>query len=124
MMTIPAATSEAVFPAFVEQVLVPELRPRQVVVFDNMGAHKRPAVTAAIEAVGCRVILPPLQSGMEPIEPCWSKIKGFLRSRAARTREALEAAVGDATEAVSARDAPGWFQHSGYALTRLTRKPL
>lgn len=117
MMTIPAATSEAVFLAFIEQVLAPELRPGQVVVFDNLGAHKRPAVTAAIENAGCRVILlPPYSPEWNPIEPCWSKIKEFLRSRAARTRQALEAAVGDAMDVVSAQDARGWFQHSGYAV--------
>ena len=118
MMTIPAATSEAVFIAFIEQVLVPELLPGQVVVFDNLGAHKRPAVMAAIETAGCRVILlPPYSPEWNPIEPCWSKVKEFLRSRAARTRQALEAAVGDAMDVVSARDARGWFQHSGYAVT-------
>lgn len=115
LMTIPSATDEAVFLAFIEQVLVPELRPGQVVVFDNLGAHKRPAITAAIERAGCRVILlPPYTPEWNPIEPCWSKVKEFLRSRAARTREALEAAVGDAMDAVSPRDARGWFQHSGY----------
>lgn len=115
LMTIPAATDEAVFLAFIEQVLVPELRPGQVVVFDNLAAHKRPAITAAIECAGCRVILlPPYTPEWNPIEPCWSKMKEFLRSRAARTLEALESAVVDAMDAVSARDAHGWFHHCGY----------
>ena len=115
LMTIPAATDEAVFLAFVEQVLVPELRPGQVVVFDNLAAHKRPAITAAIEKAGCRVILlPPYTPEWNPIEPCWSKMKEFLRARAARTRETLETAVVDAMDAVSAQDAHGWFRHCGY----------
>lgn len=115
LMTIPAATDEAVFLAFIEQVLVPELRPGQVVVFDNLAAHKRPAITAAIEKAGCRVILlPPYTPEWNPIEACWSKMKEFLRARAARTLETLEAAVADAMEAVSAQDAQGWFRHCGY----------
>lgn len=115
LMTIPAATDEAVFLAFIEQVLVPELRPGQVVVFDNLSAHKRPAITAAIEKAGCRVILlPPYTPEWNPIEACWSKMKEFLRARAARTLETLEAAVADAMEAVSAQDAQGWFRHCGY----------
>ena len=115
LMTIPSATDEAVFLAFIQQVLVPELRPGQVVVFDNLGAHKRPAVAAAIEGVGCRVIfLPRYTPEWNPIEPCWSKMKEFLRSRAASTRGALEAAVADAMETVTAQDACGWFRHSGY----------
>jgi transposase len=115
LMTIAAATDEAVFLAFVEQVLVPELRPGQVVVFDNLAAHKRPAITAAIEKAECRVILlPPYTPEWNPIEPCWSKIKEFLRSRAARTLETLETAVVDAMDAVSPQDAHGWFRHCGY----------
>lgn len=115
LMTIAAATDEAVFLAFVEQVLVPELRPGQVVVFDNLAAHKRPAITAAITRAGCRVVLlPPYTPEWNPIEPCWSKIKEFLRSRAARTLETLETAVVDAMNAVSAQDAHGWFRHCGY----------
>jgi transposase len=115
LMTIPAATDEAVFLAFIEQVLVPELRPGQVVVFDNLAAHKRPAITAAIEKAGCRVILlPPYTPEWNPIEPCWSKIKEFLRSRAARTLESLETAVADAMDTVSDQDAQGWFRHCGY----------
>ncbi len=115
LMTIPAATDEAVFLAFIEQVLVPELKPGQVVVFDNLSAHKRPAITAAIEKAGCRVVLlPPYTPEWNPIEACWSKMKEFLRARAARTLETLEAAVVDAMEAVSAQDARGWFRHCGY----------
>jgi transposase len=115
LMTIPAATDEAVVLAFVEQVLVPELRAGQVVVFDNLSAHKRPAITAAIEKAGCRVILlPPYTSEWNPIEPRWSKMKELLRSRAARTLETLEGAVLDAMDGVSSKDAHGWFRHRGY----------
>ena len=115
LMTIPAATDGAVFLAFIQQVLVPELRPGQVVVFDNLAPHKQPAIRAAIEGAGCRVIfLPRYTPEWNPIEPCWSKMKEFLRARAARTRETLEAAVGDAMETVTAQDARGWFRYAGY----------
>ena len=117
LMTIPASTDTAVFLAFIQQVLVPELRPGQVVVFDNLGPHKQPAVRAAIEGAGCRVIfLPPYTPEWNPIEPCWSKMKEFLRSRAAHTRNALEAAVADAMEAITVQYARGWFHHCGYAV--------
>lgn len=115
LMTIPAATDGAVFLAFIQQVLVPELRPGQVVVFDNLAPHKQPAIRAAIEGAGCRVIfLPRYTPEWNPIEPCWSKMKEFLRARAARTRQTLETAVGDAMETVTAQDARGWFRYAGY----------
>jgi transposase len=117
LMTIPAATDGAVFLAFIQQVLVPELRAGQVVVFDNLSPHKQPGVRAAIEAAGCRVIfLPPYTPEWNPIEPCWSKMKEFLRSRAASTRDALEAAVADAMDTITAQDACGWFRHCGYKI--------
>ena len=115
LMTIPASTDSAVFLAFIREVLVPELRPGQVVVLDNLSPHKEPKVRKAIEDAGCRVIfLPPYTPEWNPIEPCWSKMKEFLRSRAATTRDALEAAVADAMEAVTPHDARGWFRHCGY----------
>lgn len=116
-MTIPASTDSAVFLAFVQQVLVPELRPGQVVVFDNLSPHKEAKVKLAIEGAGCRVIfLPPYTPEWNPIEPCWSKMKEFLRSRATTTRGALEAAVADAMETITPQDAHGWFRHCGYKI--------
>ncbi len=118
LMTISAATDEAVCLAFVEQVLVSELRPGQVVVWDNLAVHKRPAIIAAIERAGCRVLpLPRYTPEWNPMEPCWSKMKEFLRSRAARTLEALETTVADAMDTVSVQDARGWFQHCSYKIT-------
>lgn len=117
LMTIPAATDGAVFLAFIQQVLVPELRAGQVVVFDNLAPHKQPGVRAAIEGAGCRVIfLPPYTPEWNPIEPCWSKMKEFLRSRAATTRDTLEAAVADAMNTITTQDAHGWFRHCGYQI--------
>jgi transposase len=115
LMTIPAFTNEAVFYAFIKHVLVPELRPGQVVVLDNLRVHKRPSIRKLIEDAGCRVLfLPRYSPEWNPIEPCWSKMKNFLRTYAARTLEALEGAVVEAMDIVSAQDARGWFKHCGY----------
>ena len=115
LMTIRAFTDRAVFRAFIEQVLVPALRPGQVVVLDNLPAHKYPEVEAAIEGAGCRVLfLPRYSPEFNPIEPCWSKLKNELRSRAARTLESLQAAVDDAMLTITAQNARGWFAHCGY----------
>ena len=116
-MTIDATTDRDVFIAFIEQVLVPTLRPGQVVVMDNLAAHKVTSVRQLIEAAGCRVIyLPPYSPDLSPIEPMWSKVKQLLRSMAARTVDALQRAVGEALAAVTASDCLGYFDHCGYTL--------
>ena len=115
-MTVNAATDGDVFHAYVRHVLVPTLRPGQVVVLDNLGAHKLAAVRALIEGAGCRLLfLPPYSPDFNPIEQAWSKLKALFRSAAARTREALEAALKTFLDQVTARDARGWFRHAGYA---------
>jgi transposase len=115
MMTIRAFTNDAVFRAFVEQVLLPELRPGQVVVLDNLWPHRRAQITALIEGAGCRLLfLPRYSPEFNPIEQCWSKLKNELRSRAARTLESLQDAVGEAMLNISAQNARGWFAHCGY----------
>ena len=116
-MTIDAATDTDVFGAFVQRVLVPTLRPGQVVIMDNLAAHKVGWIVAAIEHAGCRVqFLPAYSPDFSPIEPMWSKVKQQLRSTAARTIEALETAVGDALSAVTPSDCHGYFRHCGYTL--------
>jgi len=114
-MTIEAATDGDVFRAFVEQVLCPRLQPGQVVVMDNLSAHKAAAVRQVIEAVGARLLyLPPYSPDLNPIEKCWAKIKQVLRSLKARTSEALEAAMTAALATISAENARAWFQYCGY----------
>lgn len=116
-MTIDAATDTDVFAAFVEQVLVPTLRPGQVVLMDNLAAHKVGWIVAMIERAGCRVVfLPPYSPDFSPIEPMWSKVKQLLRSVAARTIEDLERAVGVALTAITESDCHGYFAHCGYTL--------
>lgn len=118
MMTIEAATNQSVFLAFVCHVLVPELRPGQVVVLDNLSPHKAPAVRKAIEAAGCKVLfLPPYSPDFSPIEPCWSKLKTLLRGIGARTLDALDGALVSTMDRISVSDARSWFAHCGYAVT-------
>lgn len=111
-MTVELATDGPVFKAYLEEVLAPALRPGQVVVMDNLPAHKVAGVREIIEAAGGRVeYLPPYSPDLNPIEECWSKVKAILHRLAARTGEALDAAITEALAAVTAEDAEGWFAH-------------
>ena len=103
------------FLAYVEQVLVPTLRPGDVVVMDNLGAHHAEGVRARIEAVGARVLyMPPYSPDLNPIELCWSKLKGILKQLGARTVNALYGAIEVAGDLISPADASGWFAHCGW----------
>jgi transposase len=117
-MSVAAATGTAVFLAFVEQALVPALRerPDALVVMDNLPAHKAEAVRGALDRAGLgRRHLPPYSPDLNPIEQAWSKLKTRLRAEGARSREALEAALGPALATITAQDARGWFRLAGYA---------
>ena len=117
LMTIPGATTGDVFRAYVEQVLGPTLGLGDVVVMDNLRAHKVAGVAEAIAGRGARVeYLPPYSPDLSPIERCWSKLKEALRGAKARTYEALDAALAEAWESVTASDAEGWFTHCGYPI--------
>jgi transposase len=116
-MSIPAATGTAVFLAFVEQVLVPALqeRPGAIVVMDNLAAHKAEAVRSALDRAGLNHrYLPPYSPDLNPIEQAWSKLKARLRATGARSRGALEEALGPALAGITARDARGRFRLAGY----------
>jgi len=116
--SVDAATDADIFPVFVEQILRPVLRPGDVVVWENLPAHKTPELKARIEAAQATLLpLPPYSPDFNPIEQCWSKVKAFLRVAEARTREALEQAIAHAFAGITASDARGWFQHCGYRLT-------
>ena len=117
VMTVEGATDGDVFRSYVRQVLTPTLSKGDIVVMDNLGAHKVEGVRAAIEAKGARLIyLPPYSPDLNPIERCWSKIKTALRAAKARTREALETAIRQALLTVTESDVRAWFKHCGYAL--------
>ena len=114
---MPPPTTATVFEAYLEKMLAPSLRRGQIVVVDNLGAHKSAKVRALIEEMGCQLLyLPPYSPDLNPIEEAFSKIKGTLRKAGARTREALIEALGAAISAVTARDARGLFEHGGYHL--------
>lgn len=115
-MTVDGATNTEVFRAYVEAVLVPTLRSGDVVVMDNLGAHKNARTIGLIEGAGARVLfLPPYSPDLNPIEMMWSKVKNLLRAAEARTSDALFAAVGDALSRITAKDAANWFAHCGYS---------
>jgi transposase len=117
VMTVEGATDTAVFRAYVKQVLGPTLTPGDIVVMDNLRAHKAVGIQQAIARRGARLLyLPPYSPDLSPIEPCWSKVKTALRKAKARTRAALDAAITGALVTVTFSDAQGWFRHCGYAL--------
>jgi transposase len=98
-------------------VLAPTLRPGDVVVMDNLSAHKVAGIDTAITSTGARLIyLPPYSPDWSPIEPCWSAIKTRLRGMKARTRAALDSALTKIVNTVSNSDATGWFAHCGYTM--------
>jgi transposase len=100
---------------YVEEALVPRLRSGQVVVMDNLTAHKGERVRDLIEERGCEfVYLPPYSPDFNPIEQAFSKLKASLRRAEARTREAPIEAMGAALSTISAQDASGFFGHCGY----------
>ena len=114
-LTVEGATTSVVFEAYVEQVLAPTLRTGQVVVLDNLSAHKGGRVRELIEGRGCELIyLPSYSPDFNPIEEAFAKIKALLRKSEARTREALLEAIGSAISAVTAKDVRGFFEHCGY----------
>jgi transposase len=116
-LAVEGATSATVFESYVEQLLAPTLRRGQIIVVDNLSAHKGERVRELIEARGCELLyLPPYSPDFNPIEEAFSKIKGLLRKAQARSREALVEALGRAISAVSAMDVRGFFKHSGYRL--------
>ncbi len=117
-LAVEGATSTRVFETYVERVLAPTLRKGQVVVMDNLSAHKGERVRELIEDRGCELLyLPSYSPDFNPIEEAFSKIKGLLRKVEARSREALLEAIGAAISAVSDRDARGFFEHCGYRTT-------
>ncbi len=116
-MAVVGSTTKAAFEAYVERVLAPSLSPGQVVVMDNLSAHKGDRVREFVEERGCEVLfLPSYSPDFSPIEEAFSKLKALLRRAGARTKEALVEAIGRALDAVGAEDAKGWFDHCGYAV--------
>jgi transposase len=114
----PGATDTGAFETYVAEVLVPELKPGDVVIGDDLKPHESDEALAAVEAAGGRVVpLPPWSPDLTPIEEMVAKVKGSLRSAAARTKEAVDAALGSALHDVTLDDIAGWFQdRAAYAM--------
>lgn len=117
-MTSSSAMNTDLFLGYLDQVLIPELvekKPGAIVVMDNLKPHLAAGVKERLEAAGLGLLyLPPYSPDFAPIEQAWSKVKALLRGAAARTKEALESALTEALDRITAADAHGWFAHCGY----------
>ena len=117
-MSVQAATDGAVFRAYLERVLLPELRrtkPDAALVMDNLGAHKTPKVRELLDGSGFPYrYLPSYPPDLSPIEPAWAQVKAELRRVGARDKDALHRALGPALDRVSAANAAAYFRHCGY----------
>lgn len=112
---LPGSATCEHFEAWVRDTLIGVLRQGQIVIMDNLRAHKTEAIRALVASVGAQVLfLPPYSPDLNPIEECWSKVKSFLRKARARCHEALLLAVDMAAELVTPSDSRGWFTHAGY----------
>lgn len=114
-LIIEGSTTTVAFEQYVEHVLAPSLSAGQIVLLDNLAAHKSAKVEELIQAKGCQLLfLPSYSPDFSPIEETFSKLKAYLRRVGARTRERLQEAIGSALLTVSAQDVQGWFRHCGY----------
>jgi transposase len=110
--------NRAAFEAYVEKVLVPELRPGDVVILDNLSSHKGARVRALIEAAGAKLLyLPPYSPDFNPIENAFAKLKALLRKAAERTVEGLWTAIGSLLDAFTPVECTNYFQAAGYDAT-------
>lgn len=117
-MVLDGPINGAAFQAYVNQVLVPELKPGDVVIMDNLGSHKGGSVRAAIEAVGAKLLyLPPYSPDFNPIENAFAKLKALLRKAAERTLEGLWTAAGHLLDAFTPQECANCFAATGYAPT-------
>lgn len=114
-MTVEGATNAEVFRTYVAEVLLPTLRAGDVLVMDNLSAHKNKQTLGLLAAAGVEIrFLPPYSPDLNPIELMWSKVKNILRSVEARTQEELQEAIALALSSITSKDAIHWFAHCGY----------
>jgi transposase len=117
VMSVEAATDGDVFLAYLEHVLCPQLKPGQLVVMDNLGAHKVDGVRKLIENTGASLCyLPPYSPDFNPIEKCWAQMKQKLRALKARSVITLQQALAEALATLTPQNAVNYFRHSGYTL--------
>jgi transposase len=113
-MVLDGPINGVAFQAYVDQVLVPELRPGDIVILDNLGSHKGAGVRAAIEAAGASLLyLPPYSPDFNPIENAFAKLKALLRKAAARTVEGLWNTIGRIIDAFSPAECANYFAAAG-----------
>jgi transposase len=116
-MTIEEPTDTDIFLTYVEHLLYPVLKPGDVVVMDNLSAHKAPAVREWIEKVGAEVLyLPPYSPDLNPIEKAWAKLKQLLREVKARSKETLDQAITELLPSITPDNAKAWFRLARYGL--------
>ena len=114
-MVLDGPINRDAFQAYVDQVLVPELTPGDVVVMDNLSSHKGPAVRRAIEAAGANLLyLPPYSPDFNPIENAFAKLKALLRKAALRTRGALWDKIGTILNLFTPAECANYFKAAGY----------
>jgi transposase len=110
-MTIEEPTDTDIFLAYVEHLLYPVLKPGDVVVMDNLSAHKAPEVCRWIEKAGAQLLyLPPYSPDLNPIEKAWAKLKQLLRAAKARTKETLDQAITETLPHIAPSNAKAWFR--------------
>jgi transposase len=116
-MVIEAPTDGDVFLTYLEQVLCPQLKPGQIVVMDNLAAHKVSGVKGLIQQTGASLLyLPPYSPDFNPIEKCWAQFKQRLRALKARSLSALQLAVDDALTVLKPEHVAAYFKHCGYGI--------
>ena len=109
------ARPKEVFVAYVKHVLIPELRDNDLVVMDNLGAHKDTQVRPLIEAAGAKIAyLPPYSPDLKPVELARSKVKWWLAGARARSSDGIDEALNTIMDLVTPADAQAWFKHCGY----------
>jgi transposase len=114
-LAVEGSSTAEVLEAYLEHVLLPEVHGGQVVIMDSLPSHKPNRVRELIEERGCESLyLPSYSPEYNPIEEAFSKIKEILGRAAARSREALVEAIGQALSAISSQDAWSFFKHAGY----------
>lgn len=115
-MTVEGAVNAEVFRSYIREILLPTLRAGDILVMDNLSAHKDRQALDLLKDAGVKVrFLPAYSPDFNPIELMWSKVKALLRKAEARTNEALLLAIGDALSRVTQKDATHWFAHCGYS---------
>jgi transposase len=118
-LVIPGPLDAAAFETYVSDVLAPQLRPGDVVIWDRVPTHHCRAATAAVHRAGASLMsLSPYSPDYTPIERLWSKVKTYLRRVAARSKDTLYIALGEALETVTPQDIVGWFEHAGLCATQ------